>query len=45
MSSGRLAQDIPSNHSPHFTPVKQPTLTMGVQALTVAALSHLEPAR
>ncbi|MEU7187821.1 M20/M25/M40 family metallo-hydrolase [Streptomyces sp. NPDC045369] len=45
MSSGRLAQDIPSNHSPHFTPVKQPTLTMGVQALTVAALSHLEPGR
>ncbi|MFH8346146.1 M20/M25/M40 family metallo-hydrolase [Streptomyces sp. NPDC018045] len=43
MASGRLAQDIPSNHSPHFTPVKQPTLTMGVQALTVAALSHLEP--
>ncbi|MFK8847203.1 M20/M25/M40 family metallo-hydrolase [Streptomyces sp. Ac-502] len=45
MASGRLAQDIPSNHSPHFTPVKQPTLTMGVQALTVAALSHLEPGR
>ncbi|OKH97794.1 amidohydrolase [Streptomyces sp. CB02923] len=45
MSSGRLAQDIPSNHSPHFTPVKQPTLTMGVQALTVAALSHLEAGR
>ncbi|WP_030024286.1 M20/M25/M40 family metallo-hydrolase [Streptomyces monomycini] len=45
MSSGRLAQDIPSNHSPHFTPVKQPTLTMGVQALTVAALSHLEPGK
>ncbi|MEU2790131.1 amidohydrolase [Streptomyces sp. NPDC007100] len=41
MASGRLAQDIPSNHSPHFAPVKQPTLTMGVQALTVAALSHL----
>ncbi|MFD7661763.1 amidohydrolase [Streptomyces sp. NPDC059788] len=45
MASGRLAQDIPSNHSPHFAPVKQPTLTMGVQALTVAALSHLEPGR
>ncbi|MFH8403522.1 M20/M25/M40 family metallo-hydrolase [Streptomyces sp. NPDC018019] len=45
MASGRLAQDIPSNHSPHFAPVKQPTLTMGVEALTVAALSHLDPAR
>ncbi|MEN2419817.1 amidohydrolase [Streptomyces rimosus] len=45
MASGRLAQDIPSNHSPHFAPVKQPTLTMGVEALTVAALSHLKAGR
>ncbi|KAA6221337.1 amidohydrolase [Streptomyces albofaciens JCM 4342] len=44
MASGRLAQDIPSNHSPHFAPVRQPTLTMGVEALTVAALSRLNPA-
>jgi len=31
----------PSNHSPHFAPVKQPTLTNGVQTLVVAALDRL----
>ncbi|GAA3191022.1 MULTISPECIES: amidohydrolase [Streptomyces] len=41
-AAGRLAQDIPSNHSPRFAPVARPTLTMGVQALTTAALSRLE---
>ncbi|TJZ52185.1 amidohydrolase [Streptomyces piniterrae] len=44
LAAGRLAQDIPSNHSPRFVPVVQPTLTTGVQALTVAALSRLDPA-
>ncbi|MFF9480668.1 amidohydrolase [Streptomyces sp. NPDC014733] len=41
-AAGRLAQDIPSNHSPRFAPVPRPTLTMGVQALATAALSRLE---
>ncbi|MET9290847.1 amidohydrolase [Streptomyces sp. NPDC003077] len=41
LRAGRVDQDIPTNHSPHFAPVKQPTLTMGVQALVTAALSHL----
>lgn len=41
LAAGRLAQDIPSNHSPHFLPVVRPTLSMGVEALTVAALSRL----
>ncbi|MEU9500324.1 amidohydrolase [Streptomyces sp. NPDC048196] len=41
LAAGRLAQDIPSNHSPHFAPVVRPTLTMGVEALTVAALNQL----
>ncbi|MEU3712744.1 amidohydrolase [Streptomyces catenulae] len=41
-AAGRLAQDIPSNHSPRFAPVVRPTLTMGVQALATAALSRLE---
>ncbi|MFG2889806.1 amidohydrolase [Streptomyces sp. NPDC048248] len=45
LAAGRLAQDIPSNHSPRFVPVVRPTLTMGVQALTTAALSRLDPAR
>lgn len=44
LAAGRLARDIPSNHSPRFVPVVRPTLTMGVQALTVAALSRLDPA-
>ncbi|GGU86793.1 hippurate hydrolase [Streptomyces albospinus] len=41
LAAGRLSQDIPSNHSPYFAPVVQPTLTMGVQALTAAALNRL----
>ncbi|AJC57820.1 MULTISPECIES: amidohydrolase [Streptomyces] len=41
LAAGRLAQDIPSNHSPRFVPVARPTLATGVQALTVAALSRL----
>ncbi|WP_330477908.1 amidohydrolase [Streptomyces platensis] len=41
LAAGRLAQDIPSNHSPHFVPVVRPTLSMGVEALTAAALSRL----
>ncbi|MFE6690288.1 amidohydrolase [Streptomyces sp. NPDC057743] len=41
LAAGRLAQDIPSNHSPHFVPVVRPTLTTGVQAMTVGALSRL----
>ncbi|MFG1810471.1 amidohydrolase [Streptomyces sp. NPDC049040] len=32
---------LPSNHSPGFAPVVQPTLTTGVEALTVAALGRL----
>ncbi|MFD7920736.1 amidohydrolase [Streptomyces sp. NPDC059740] len=39
--AGTLAQDIPSNHSSRFAPVVQPTLTTGVQALTLAALDRL----
>jgi amidohydrolase len=39
--SGRVAQDIPVNHSPAFAPVLQPTLTTGTQAMTVAALTWL----
>jgi amidohydrolase len=32
---------LPSNHSPHFAPVIEPTLSTGVQALTVAARTWL----
>lgn len=38
---GTVDQDIPVNHSPYFAPVPQPTLNIGVTALTVAALAWL----
>jgi metal-dependent amidase/aminoacylase/carboxypeptidase family protein len=38
---GRVAQDIPVNHSANFAPVLQPTLETGTQALVVAALAWL----
>jgi amidohydrolase len=40
-AAGRVAQDIPVNHSPFFAPVIQPTLDIGTQALVVAALAYL----
>jgi metal-dependent amidase/aminoacylase/carboxypeptidase family protein len=39
--SGRVAQDIPVNHSATFAPVPQPTLNTGTEALVVAALAWL----
>ena len=39
--AGRVAQDIPVNHSANFAPVLQPTLDTGTQALVVAALAWL----
>jgi amidohydrolase len=41
--SGRIAQDIPGNHSPNFAPVLQPTLDTGTEALVVATLAWLAP--
>lgn len=38
---GSVAQDIPANHSPKYAPVIDPTLSIGVQAQVVAALSYL----
>jgi hippurate hydrolase len=38
---GRVAQDIPVNHSSTFAPVIQPTLDTGTQALVVAAMAWL----
>lgn len=40
---GRIAQDIPVNHSATFAPVVQPTLDTGTEALVVAALAWLAP--
>ena len=36
-SAGTIDRDIPSNHSPKFAPVVQPTLDRGVAALVTAA--------
>jgi len=40
-AAGRVAQDIPVNHSARFAPVIQPTLDTGTQALVVGALAWL----
>jgi amidohydrolase len=39
--AGRVAQDIPVNHSANFAPVIQPTLDTGTEALVIAALAWL----
>jgi metal-dependent amidase/aminoacylase/carboxypeptidase family protein len=44
VEAGRIAQDIPVNHSARFAPVLQPTLDTGTEALVVAALAWLDPA-
>jgi amidohydrolase len=40
-AAGRLASDIPGNHSPHFAPVIEPTLKTGTAAIVVAAVAWL----
>lgn len=40
-AAGRIASDIPVNHSPYFAPAIQPTLDTGTTALVAAALSWL----
>ncbi|HEV7184668.1 MAG TPA: amidohydrolase [Leifsonia sp.] len=40
-SAGTVERDVPSNHSPHFAPVIQPTLDRGVAALVTAAREWL----
>ncbi|MEU1090910.1 amidohydrolase [Streptomyces sp. NPDC005892] len=39
--AGTADRDIPSNHSPHFAPLIEPTITNGVEAMTTAALTWL----
>jgi len=39
--AGRIAQDIPVNHSARFAPVIQPTLDTGIAAMVTAALANL----
>lgn len=40
--AGKVDQLIPSNHSPRFAPVIEPTLSTGVSALVTAALAGLK---
>jgi amidohydrolase len=45
LATGRMPDDIPSNHSPFFAPLIEPTLEVGVAALVAAAREWLaEPA-
>jgi hippurate hydrolase len=41
MAEGRI-DTLPGNHSPYFAPVVEPTLTTGIQALTLAARTWLK---
>lgn len=41
MAGGTMDRDIPTNHSPFFAPVMQPTLNRGVENLVVAAREFL----
>ncbi len=40
----RIVAGLPSNHSPLFAPVPEPTLQVGVAALTAAARAWLRTA-
>lgn len=41
VEAGTVLTDIPTNHSPAFVPVLQPTLDTAVRAMTAAVLAHL----
>ncbi|MET0977480.1 MAG: amidohydrolase, partial [Paeniglutamicibacter terrestris] len=40
-TTGRMPENIPSNHSPYFAPLIQPTLDVGIDALVTAARAWL----
>jgi hippurate hydrolase len=42
-AAGRLAEDVPFNHSPLFAPVQDPTIRHGIECLLVAALLWVGP--
>lgn len=41
VESGRIEQEIPSNHSPYYAPVLQPTIDRGTEALVIGARTFL----
>jgi len=44
LAAGRVNEDIPSNHSPHYAPIQHPTITAGIEAMITAARCWLAPA-
>lgn len=42
VARGTVAEDIAANHSPFFAPVIDPTLRIGIQTQTLAALAYLQ---
>ncbi|MDQ4138832.1 MAG: peptidase dimerization domain-containing protein, partial [Actinomycetota bacterium] len=42
LETGRMPEDLPSNHSPHFAPLIEPTLSTGVRTLVAAAREWLD---
>lgn len=40
----RIVASLPSNHSPHYAPIEEPTISIGVAALAAAARQWLDPA-
>ena len=42
LASGKMPNNLPSNHSPFFAPVLEPTLSRGVAALVTAAREFLD---
>ena len=42
VAGGTVERDIPTNHSPFFAPVMQPTIDRGVENLVVAAREFLD---
>jgi amidohydrolase len=43
LEADRVRQDIPSNHSPRYAPVQEPTIAAGIEAMYVAARQWLVP--
>lgn len=42
LAEGRIPDDVPYNHSPHFAPVQDPSLATGVEAMVTAATCWLK---
>lgn len=45
LANGTFAEDVPYNHSPRFAPVPDPSIRIGIEAMTQAALTWLNPDR